>query len=135
MVSLSLELSLILRVSGMRPPSAAGAVARPASAPSAAAAESPLSTLSPDATISVVGSSLARSTAAARGARLGAPAGAGDEPSGAGAALSRVSVSPEAPPSVLVRTLDLEPKRAFSDGVVAVELLSCEHWLARLGTQ
>ena len=118
-------LSPALRVSGMRPPSAAGAVARPASAPSAAAAESPLSTLSPDATISVVGSSLARSTAAARGARLGAPAGAGDEPSGAGAALSRVSVSPEAPPSVLVRTLDLEPKAAFSDGVVAVELLSC----------
>ena len=128
MVSLSLEMSLVLRVSGMRPPSAAGAVARPASAPSAAAAESPLGTLSPDATITVVGSSRARSTAAARGAKLGAPAGAGDEPSEAGAALFRVSVSPEAPPSVLVRTLDLEPKRAFSDGVVAVELLSCEHW-------
>ena len=135
MVSLSLEMSPVLRVSGMRPPSAAGAVARPASAPSAAAAESPLGTLSPDATISVVGSSRARSTAAARGAKLGAPAGAGDEPSEAGAALSRDSVSPEAPPSVLVRTLDLEPKRAFSDGVVAVELLSCEHSRARLGAQ
>ena len=128
MVSLSLELSLVLRVSGMRPPSAAGAVARPASAPSAAAAESPLGTLSPDATISAVGSSRARSAAVARGAKLGAPAGAGDEPSEASAALFRVYVSPEAPPSVLVRTLDLEPKRAFSDGEVALELLSCEHW-------
>ena len=128
MVSLSLELSLVLRVSGMRPPSAAGAVARPASAPSAAAAESPLGALSPDATISAVGSSRARSTAVARGAKLGAPTGAGDEPSEAGVALSRVSVSPAAPPSVLVRTLDLEPKRAFSDGEVALELLSCEHW-------
>ena len=128
MVSLSLELSLVLRVSGMRPPSAAGAVAQPASAPSAAAAESPLGTLSPDATISAVGSSRARSTAVARGAKLGAPTGAGDEPSEAGVALSRVSVSPAAPPSVLVRTLDLEPKRAFSDGEVALELLSCEHW-------
>ena len=126
MVSLSLELSLVLRVSGMRPPSAAGAVARPASAPSAAAAERPLGTLSPDATISVVGSSLARSTAAARGAKLVAAAGAGDEPSEAGAALPRQSVSPEAPLSVLVRALDLEPKKAFSDGAVTVELLSCE---------
>ena len=128
MVSLSLVLSPVLRVSGMRPPSAAGVVARPASFPSAAAAECPLGTLSPDATLSAVGSSRARSTAAARGAKLVAPAGAGDEPSEAGAALSRVSVSPEAPRSVLVRTLDLEPKKAFSDGVVAVELLSCEHW-------
>ena len=123
-----LVLSPALRVSGMRPPSAAGAVARPASAPSAAVAESSLGTLSPDATITVMGSSRARSTAAARGAKLVAPAGAGDEPSEAGAALSRVSDSPEAPRSVLVRTLDLEPKRAFSDGVVAVELLFCEHW-------
>ena len=135
MVSLSLVLSPALRVSGMRPPAAAGAAARPASAPSAAAAECPLGTLSPDAPISAEGSSRARSTAAARGAELVAAAGAGDEPSEAGAALPRQSVSPEAPPSVLVRALDLEPKKAFSDGAVAVELLSCEHSRARLGAQ
>ena len=123
---LSLVLSPASRASGLRPPAAAGAAARPASAPSAAAAECPLGTLSPAVAISPEGSSRARSTAAARGAKLVAAAGAGDEPSEAGAALPRQSVSPEAPPSVLVRTLDLEPTRAFSDGAVAVELLSCE---------
>ena len=117
---LSLVLSPASRASGLRPPTAAGAAARPAAAPSAAAAECPLGTLSPAVAISPEGSSRARSTAAARGA---------------GAALPRDSVSPEAPPSVLVRTLDLEPKRAFSDGAVAVELLSCEHSRARLGAQ
>ena len=122
----SLALSPALRTPGMWPPSAAGADARPASAPSAAVAECPLGTLSPDAIISAVGSSRDRSTAAVREAELVAAAGAGDEPSEAGAALTRDSASPEAPPSVLVRALDLEPKKAFSDGAVAVELLSCE---------
>ena len=55
-------------------------------------------------------------------------AGAEDEPPRAGEALIRVSGSPEAPLAVVLRDPDLEPKEACSDGVVAVELLSCEHW-------